>query len=48
MALNRALRHWLLVLNVTLGVFLAGALAAPLLAAAGWPAAAKALYTASV
>ena len=46
MALNRALRHWLLALNVTLGVFLAGALAAPLLAAGGWPAAAKALYTA--
>jgi uncharacterized membrane protein len=43
---SRALRHWLLALNVALGLFLAGALAAPLLASLGWRAAADALYAA--
>ena len=43
---NRALRHWLVTLNLTLSLFLAGALAAPLLAAAGWRAAADGLYAA--
>ena len=46
MALTRALRHWLVTLNMTVGVFLAGALAAPLLAAAGWRIPADALYAA--
>src|SRR5229473_6230811 len=41
---NRALCHWLLALNLALGGFLAGALAAPVLAAVGWQAAADALY----
>jgi len=40
------LRHWLLTLNAALGVFLAGALAAPVLAAIGWQAAAGVLYAA--
>jgi uncharacterized membrane protein len=44
--LNRALRHWLLTLNLALSAFLAGALAAPALAAVGWQAAADALYAA--
>ena len=44
MPFKSALRHWLLTLNFALGVFLAGALAAPVLAAVGWQAAADALY----
>ncbi|MCA1646503.1 MAG: DUF2085 domain-containing protein [Chloroflexi bacterium] len=43
---NRALRHWLLSLNVALGLFVAGALAAPVLAAIGWRSMADALYAA--
>jgi uncharacterized membrane protein len=43
---QHALRHWLLTLNAALGVFLAGALAAPVLAAVGWAAAADAVYAA--
>jgi uncharacterized membrane protein len=43
---QNALRHWLLTLNTALGVFLAGALAAPVLAAVGWAAAADAVYAA--
>jgi len=43
---DRALRHWLALLNVALGVFLAGALAAPVLAAAGFASAADRLYAA--
>jgi uncharacterized membrane protein len=46
MSPSRALRHWLLAVNVATGVFLGGALAAPLLAAVGWQAAADALYAA--
>jgi uncharacterized membrane protein len=42
----RALRHWLLALNLTLAVFLVGALAAPVLAAAGLQGAADAVYAA--
>jgi uncharacterized membrane protein len=45
-SLRRALRHWLLALNAALGVFLVGALAAPLLASLGWRQAADALYAA--
>jgi uncharacterized membrane protein len=44
MAFKNALRHWLLTLNFALGAFLAGALAAPALAAVGWQAAADVLY----
>src|SRR6266571_6099808 len=43
---NRALRHWLLTLNLALTAFLAGAVAAPLLAALGWRTAADGLYAA--
>jgi len=43
---ERVVRHWLAVLNLALGVFLAGALAAPMLAAVGWHAAADGLYAA--
>jgi uncharacterized membrane protein len=43
---THALRHWLLALNVSLGLFLAGALAAPVLASLGWWSAADALYAA--
>ena len=39
-------RHWLLTLNAALAVFLAGALAAPLLAAVGLTGVAAALYAA--
>jgi uncharacterized membrane protein len=42
----RALRHWLVALNLAIGLFLAGALAAPVLARVGWLAAAEALYAA--
>ena len=37
-------RHWLLTVNTALGVFLGGALAAPVLAALGWRSAAETLY----
>jgi uncharacterized membrane protein len=43
---RRAFRHWLLAVNVALGAFLAGGLAAPMLAALGWRSAADALYAA--
>jgi len=43
---DRALRHWLAALNLAFGLFLAGALAAPVLAALGWTAAADGLYAA--
>jgi uncharacterized membrane protein len=43
---TRAFRHWLFALNLACGLFLAGALLAPLLAALGWPSAAGALYAA--
>ena len=43
---SRALRHWLLTLNLGLTAFLAGALAAPMLAALGWRTAADGLYAA--
>jgi len=43
---GRALRHWLLSLNLAVALFLTGALAAPVLAAVGLRAAADALYTA--
>lgn len=43
---SHALRHWLLSVNVSLGAFLGGALAAPLLAVVGWRSAADALYAA--
>jgi uncharacterized membrane protein len=46
LGLDRLVRHWLAVLNVALAAFLAGALAAPALAALGWAAAADALYAA--
>jgi uncharacterized membrane protein len=41
-----AMRHWLFALNLTIGLFLAGAIATPVLAAFGWRAAADALYAA--
>jgi uncharacterized membrane protein len=41
-----AFRHWLLTLNVAFGVFLAGAFAAPILAALGFSTASDALYAA--
>jgi uncharacterized membrane protein len=43
---NGALRHWLMILNLVVGLFVTGALAAPLLAHIGWRAAADALYAA--
>src|SRR5689334_11786809 len=43
---RNAFRHWLLALNVALGLFLAGSVAAPLLSVLGWHAAADALYAA--
>ncbi|MDQ6675352.1 MAG: DUF2085 domain-containing protein [Chloroflexota bacterium] len=43
---DRALRHWLALLNLALGAFVAGAVAAPALAAAGWASAAAGLYAA--
>jgi uncharacterized membrane protein len=46
MAAAAAFRHWLATVNLSLTVFLAGALAAPLLAAGGWRATANALYAA--
>src|SRR3984893_10448312 len=46
LAFDRVVRHWLAVLNAAIGLFLAGALAAPLLAAVGWTAAADGLYAA--
>jgi uncharacterized membrane protein len=39
-------RHWLLTLNVAVGMFLAGGLAAPVFSVLGWRAAADALYAA--
>jgi uncharacterized membrane protein len=45
-SVDRLLRHWLALLNLALGAFLAGAFAAPLLAAAGWSSAAAGLYAA--
>ena len=46
MHVSRALRHWLLALNVSVGLFLGGAFAAPILARLGWQQAADALYSA--
>jgi uncharacterized membrane protein len=46
LAITAAFRHWLLALNVSVGAFVAGALAAPVFAAAGWQPAAEALYAA--
>jgi len=46
MAVNRVLRHWLLALNLALGLFLGGAVAAPILARLGATQAAEALYAA--
>jgi uncharacterized membrane protein len=46
MPASRALRHWLVTLNLAAAAFVAGALAAPLLAAAGMRSAADALYAA--
>jgi len=46
MPFSRALRHWLLTLNLAVSTFLLGALAAPVLAAVGWRPAADALYAA--
>ena len=43
---NRALRHWLLGLNLALGLFLAGALAAPVFAQLGWTSLAQPIYAA--
>jgi uncharacterized membrane protein len=45
-AATAAFRHWLATVNLSLAVFLAGALAAPMLAASGWRSAADALYAA--
>ena len=44
MVFDRAVRHWLWILNLALGLFLGGALAAPVLAALGWRSAADGLY----
>ena len=44
--LSRARRHWLLAVNGVVGVFVAGALAAPTLAVLGWRQAADAVYAA--
>ena len=41
-----AFRHWLSTVNMALGVFIAGALLAPILAALGWRSAADGLYAA--
>jgi len=46
MLVTRALRHWLAALNVGLGLFLGGAVAAPILARLGATQAADALYAA--
>src|SRR5260370_8945497 len=46
MGVTRALRHWLAGLNTALALFLAGALAAPILATLGATQAAEALYAA--
>jgi uncharacterized membrane protein len=43
---SRALRHWLLTLNLALGVFLTGAFAAPVLARLGWTSLADPIYAA--
>ena len=44
--MSAAFRHWLPALNAALAAFLVGAVAAPILAAIGWTAAADALYAA--
>jgi len=46
LAVHGAFRHWLAALNIALGAFIAGALAAPILAALGWRSTADALYAA--
>jgi uncharacterized membrane protein len=46
MALNPVLRHWLAALNGALGLFLGGAVAAPILARLGATQAAEAVYVA--
>src|SRR4030081_977930 len=46
MVLTNALRHWPVVLNACLSLFLGGALAAPILATLGATQAAEALYAA--
>jgi uncharacterized membrane protein len=43
---DAVLRHWLLAVNLACGVFIVGALAAPVLALLSWHAAADALYAA--
>jgi uncharacterized membrane protein len=43
---SRAMRHWLLALNLALGVFLTGAFAAPVLARLGWTSVAEPIYAA--
>ena len=43
---SSVLRHWLAALNLAVGLFLTGALAAPVLAALGWRSAADGLYAA--
>jgi uncharacterized membrane protein len=45
-AIRSAFRHWLTAVNVSLATFIAGALAAPILAALGWRSGADALYAA--
>src|SRR5439155_178367 len=46
MGASSPFRHWLLTVNAAFGVFLAGALAAPIAAAVGWQSGADALYAA--
>src|SRR5438128_183333 len=46
MAARGAVHHWLLTLNLAVGLFLGGALAAPLLSATGLRSAASARYAA--
>jgi uncharacterized membrane protein len=43
---SRAMRHWLLGLNLALGLFVAGALAAPIFAQLGWTSLAQPIYAA--
>jgi len=43
---HSAFRHWLVTVNTALAIFIAGALAAPILAAIGWRSASDALYAA--
>jgi uncharacterized membrane protein len=43
--LDASLHHWLAVTNAAIGVFIGGALVAPLLGLLGWTAAAQAIYS---